>query len=208
MIARTVRAAERPAVRASAFAAALVAGLLLTGCSGSPAAGSGTPATSETAEAAQTASEAVGLHDGWAKSGSGMTAVFGTLDNHGEADRTLVSASSRIAGAVELHETVGTGTSATMQEKEGGFVIPAGGSVALEPGGNHIMFMDMSEDLLPGDEVPLTLRFDDGSELTLTVLAKDVASGEENYAGSGGEHAGHGDDSHGDGSHGDADAGH
>lgn len=168
---------------AAASALIIAASLILTGCSAgaSAPAGSGDPKTGS--EAQEASNHPVRLTGGWAKAGDGMTGVFGTLENHGDADLVLIEASSPAAGMVQLHETSASGASATMREVEDGFAIPAGESFAFEPGGDHIMFMDLAEPLLAGDEVPLELRFDDGSTLEVSVLVKDFAGAQENYDG-------------------------
>src|SRR5699024_8278287 len=89
----------------------------------------------------------------------------------------------------------------SMQEKEGGFPLPAGEELVLEPGGNHLMLMELSAPLLPGDQVEVTLEFEDGTEHPLTATVKDFAGAQEHYepegsAGSaasdgGGEHEAH-----------------
>lgn len=175
---RITRTRARSASTLRLAALALTAPLLLAGCAGSA------PDTA-TASAASTeaSTSTVALRDGWAKAGDGMTGVFGSIVNDGDTDLTLVRAESPAAGMIELHETVTTGGAATMREVDGGFTIPAGGSFELEPGGNHIMFMDMPEALLAGDEVPLTLTFDDDSTLEVTVLVKDFSGAQENYEG-------------------------
>lgn len=167
--------------RGRAAALFVAASLILTGCSaGAPApAGSGDAASGAGAEAAS--EHPVRLSGGWAKAGAGMTGVFGTLENDGDEDAVLVAVDSPAAGMVELHETTTAGGSATMREVDGGFTIPAGGSFALEPGGNHIMFMDLADPLLAGDEVPLELRFEDGTTLEISVLVKDFSGAQENY---------------------------
>ncbi len=58
--------------------------------------------------------------------------------------------------------------------------IDAGREVALEPGGTHIMLVDMKRPLRPGEEVTLKLRFlsRDGGAFAVTVRApvKSVAT--------------------------------
>lgn len=46
-----------------------------------------------------------------------------------------------------------------MLRDEDGFVIPAGGSHALQRGGDHVMLMGLTAPLADGDVVPLTLDF-------------------------------------------------
>jgi copper(I)-binding protein len=51
--------------------------------------------------------------------------------------------------------------------------LPAGETVRLEPGGLHIMLLDLVEDLEPGDTFELTLDLDNGDDLTVTVEVRD-----------------------------------
>ena len=110
-----------------------------------------------------------------------MTGVFGTITNSGDEDITLESVTSDAAARIELHETITSGGVSKMQQIEGGFVIPAGGEHELVPGGDHIMFMEMAAPLLAGEEIELTLSFDDGSTTVRTVLVKEYDGAQENY---------------------------
>jgi periplasmic copper chaperone A len=129
----------------------------------------------------------------------GMTAAFGTLTNATDTDLVLVAATTPATDMVELHETTADGSGGmSMREKEGGFPIAAGAELVLEPGGDHIMLMDLPQALLPGDEVELTLVFSDDSEVPFTATVKDYSGAQEHYApgeesDGGGEHAGHGE---------------
>jgi copper(I)-binding protein len=85
---------------------------------------------------------------------------FLTIENSGpEADR-LTGAASPIADRVEIHEMATKDGTMTMRPAEGGVEIPAGGTVALAPGGFHIMFMELKEPLVEGGKVPVTLTFE------------------------------------------------
>lgn len=41
-----------------------------------------------------------------------------------------------------------------------GIDVPAGGTVRLEPGGYHVMLLDLVEPLVEGQTIPITLRFE------------------------------------------------
>lgn len=156
---------------AAVIAAAMLA---LTGCaSASPA------AEAEKVAAADT----VTIDDAWVKAADeGMSAGFGMLRNSGEQDVTVVSAQTEASSMVELHETVENDAGEmVMREREGGFVIPAGGTLTLEPGANHIMLMDLAKPLKAGDEVAFTLTFSDGSTVDFTAPVKDYSGANENY---------------------------
>ncbi|GIG24857.1 copper chaperone PCu(A)C [Cellulomonas denverensis] len=165
---------------ATLLAPALAVTLALSACSdGAPAADSSSSA------ATGTAADAVLVEDAWVKAAdSGMSAAFGVVRNTGDHDVTVQGATSPTATGVELHETVDDGTGAmVMQEKDGGFTVPAGGELVLEPGGNHLMLMGLTAPVEAGDEVDLTLTFDDGSTLDVTAPAKDYSGANENYGG-------------------------
>lgn len=150
--------------------------LLITGC-----------ATTEPAAPVAGAkdSESLTIADAWVKAADeGMSAAFGTLENAGATDITIVSATTSASGMVELHETIENDAGEmVMQAKAGGFVIPAGGSYELAPGGNHIMLMDLTAALKAGDESTVTLTLSDGSTFDFTALAKDYSGANETYEG-------------------------
>ncbi|NHI20977.1 copper chaperone PCu(A)C [Phycicoccus endophyticus] len=111
-----------------------------------------------------------------------MTAMFGTLHNDTGSDITVTAGSSPVAGMVQLHETVKTDSgSMQMQEKPGGFVVPAGGDYTLEPGGDHVMLMDLSAPLANGSQTSVTLTTSAG-EVTVTVPVRTFTGAEESYA--------------------------
>lgn len=158
----------------SRLAVVAAAALLLAGCA-APA-----PQAQVAVE-----SDSVSIADAWVKSADeGMSAAFGVLSNDGDADVTIVSASTEASPMVELHETVANDAGEmVMQPKEGGFVVPAGGTLTLEPGANHIMLMGLARPIVAGDEVSFTLTFADGSTYTFTAPAKDFTGANENYVG-------------------------
>ncbi|KAA0918304.1 copper chaperone PCu(A)C [Dietzia sp. ANT_WB102] len=136
---------------------------------------------------------AVVLEDGWAKAtDTDMSGVFGTIRNPGESDLHLTGVSGEVGGTTELHETVPGGSGSMMREKEDGFVIPAGGELVLEPGGNHIMLMDLDQPITTGQQITITLLFDDAVEQDITVSARDFQGGEEEYIGGTHEGTNHG----------------
>ena len=83
-----------------------------------------------------------------------------TITNTGTIDDRLVSASSPVAGTTQIHEMKMEGDVMKMNEVEGGLVIPAGDSVTLAPGGFHIMFMKLNQQLVEGSTIVVTLTFE------------------------------------------------
>lgn len=68
----------------------------------------------------------------------------------------LVQASSPAAGMVEIHEMAMDGNVMRMRPVTG-VDLPAGQAVALQPGGLHVMLMDLKAPLKAGQAVPITL---------------------------------------------------
>ncbi|MFI6318384.1 copper chaperone PCu(A)C [Nonomuraea sp. NPDC050556] len=158
-----------------ALIAVAVAASCLTAC------GSQQPAAVAAAPAAKPA-RPLTVTDPWVKTAKkGMSAAFGTLVNHTAAPITVVSAATVASPMVELHETVEIDGQMKMRPKEGGFVIPANGSLELKPGGNHIMLMGVAKPVLPGSQLEFTLKFADGATMEFTAVGKDFAGANEKY---------------------------
>ncbi len=47
--------------------------------------------------------------------------------------------------------------------------VPAGATVMFETGGLHVMLTDLTEDLVEGDTVPMTLTFEEAGAVAVTV---------------------------------------
>nr|WP_240668545.1 copper chaperone PCu(A)C [Piscinibacter defluvii] len=94
----------------------------------------------------------------------------------------LVSASSPVAGVVEIHEMAMEGNTMKMRAVPG-LELPAGKTVELKPGGYHVMLMDLKQPLKNGESVPLTLVVEgkDGRRETLELKApvKALAGGHD-----------------------------
>ena len=94
--------------------------------------------------------------------GQPNSAIYGTVTNTGSTDVTITGASVDITDRVELHEVLMEDGLMTMQEREGGFVVPAGGSITLEPGGLHVMVFGIDAETYPTDALDVTFSFDSG----------------------------------------------
>lgn len=138
----------------------------------------------ESAAIVDTVEEDLSLVDGWAKATEeSMTGVFGTLVNGSEQDIHLAGVESDLAGLAELHVTVDDGAGGrVMQRADDGFVIPAGGEHALEPGGDHLMLLQLEAPVETGQAVEVTLVTADGQEYVVTVTARAFSGAEESYA--------------------------
>jgi hypothetical protein len=53
--------------------------------------------------------------------------------------------------------------------------VPAGGATPLEPGGYHVMMLDLSEPLTDGAVIELTLTFEQAGEIVVDAVVGDGA---------------------------------
>lgn len=179
-------------VRSLTIAALITLPFALAACT--PETGGATDSDAPSSDTAAV-TQSLSLDSAWAKAADGMSGVFGTLVNNTDEPVTLLSAVSERAGLVELHETAMVDGTSIMREVEGGFEIPAMGTFELVPGGNHIMLMELTSELLPGELLPVSLTFSNGEIIELELDVRDFAGADENYG-----DLEHGDE-HTDGSH-------
>jgi len=114
----------------------------------------------------------LGVSDVWARPGlaEGNSAVFFVIDNPGGED-ILLSASSTVAGATEMHKTIMENGTMTMVPQMN-VPVPTG-ETAFEPGDLHVMLIGLHKDLNPGDEFTVTLHFEKAGEKTLKTIVKE-----------------------------------
>ena len=98
---------------------------------------------------------------------SNGAAYFRGIRNKGKAVDRLIGASTAVAGRVELHEMTMEGDVMKMAPVEGGLAIPAGGTVALEPMGYHLMFMQLQMPFKQGECVEVVLHFANAGDLPI-----------------------------------------
>jgi copper(I)-binding protein len=114
-------------------------------------------------------SAGLSVEDPWVRPSPNVAtnaAFFLTLENTGDAEETLVSASSEACRVTELHESTMTDGVMSMQQVAGGISIPASQTVLLQPGGLHVMCIDKTVDFAEGEEIELSLEFLSGDGTT------------------------------------------
>ena len=112
------------------------------------------------------------VNDVWARPGlaGGNSAVFFVIDNPGTED-LLLSASSDVAGAVELHKTIMEDGNMKMVHQMN-VPVPTGETV-FKPGDLHVMLIGLNGDMNPGDAFTLMLNFENAVEKTLNVVVRE-----------------------------------
>ncbi len=114
--------------------------------------------------AAVWAQTTVNVEDAWVRGTVAQQEATGAFMRlTADKDARLVSASSPVAGVVEIHEMAMEKDVMRMRAIPG-LELPAGKTVELKPGGYHVMLMDLKQTIKAGDTVPLTLVFEDASK--------------------------------------------
>lgn len=130
----------------------------------------------------------VRIDDPWVRgtvSAQKATGAFMTVTAPSTA--RLVSATSPVAGVVEIHEMVMQDNVMRMRAIKG-LDLPAGQPVALKPGGYHIMLMNLKQPLKTGETVPVTLTLEEGGRShtqTVQAMVRPLGGG---HSGGGGHH--------------------
>lgn len=109
---------------------------------------------------------------GWARvmlPGQKAGGGYLTVANKGSAADRLVAAASPAAGKVEIHSMTMKGDVMEMRPLADGLEIPAGGTVELQPGGFHLMFLQVAEPFRKGGTVPVTLEFARAGKVDLSL---------------------------------------
>ena len=123
----------------------------------------------------------VKIDEPWARAtvpGQKATGVFMKL-TASQASQ-LVGVSSPVAGVAEVHEMKMDGNVMKMSAVPA-IDLPAGKSVSLQPGGYHVMLMDLKAPLAKDGSISLTLKFKDSkgvmSQQELKLPVKEVTHG-------------------------------
>ena len=114
--------------------------------------------------------------------------IYLGIKNQGAADDRLVAVSTPLATKVELHRsTMEEGVH--RMEKVESIVVPAGGKVALAPGGLHIMLIGLKFMLMAEETIPVSFTFERSGTITTGVAVEVRGAGDD-------DHGGHDDHEH------------
>jgi copper(I)-binding protein len=90
------------------------------------------------------------------------------IENHGDNPDRLLGGSSPIAERIEVHRTRLVEGRPTMFVLPDGLDIPAGATLTLEPGADHLMLSAPRVTLIQGRTFPLTLHFRHAGDVEVT----------------------------------------
>ena len=115
----------------------------------------------------------VEIADSWAPStppSAPTAALYLTIANGTTDDDRLVAVTIDRCSAVELHSTQ-IDDNQIMQMRQAGpelLVVPARGELEMAPGGLHVMCIDLSTPFVAGEEIPITVTFEQAGDLEVT----------------------------------------
>lgn len=118
------------------------------------------------------------VNDAWVREApptAQVLAAYMQITNPGDQARIITDATSACCQRAEIHRTeIVTGMARMIPQPE--LTVEAGATVALEPGGLHLMLIAPQAPVVQGDHVVIELRLDDGA--TLEVHAEVRRDGE------------------------------
>lgn len=122
----------------------------------------------------------VEVDDAWVRPVSGAdttrvnSAAYFTLANQSADTLRLLGARSEVAARTEIHETTMEDGVVRMRPVQHVVLAPRGRQ-AFEPGGLHLMLVDLQRDLAAGESLSITFQFDDGTEEVAPFLVRPAA---------------------------------
>jgi copper(I)-binding protein len=97
--------------------------------------------------------------------GASVGAGYLVIENRGSTVDRLISASAEVAGRTEIHEMAVVDGVMRMRPLAKGIELAPGMTAKLEPGGLHIMFLDLKRPLEKGERFKARLVFEKAGEI-------------------------------------------
>jgi hypothetical protein len=126
--------------------------------------------------------EGVEVRDVWMRPAQqgGNGAIYFVIQNHSSQTQEMTGVAADVAEAVEMHESQMSGDVMQMRQLETVSLGPDT-EVTFEPGGLHIMLVDLKHDLKAGDEIEVTLHFKNYQDIPLHVPVQDAPPSEHDH---------------------------
>lgn len=105
---------------------------------------------------------------------SGTSAAYFSLCNGTMAPITLTGLNTGLAGRAEFHETTRDDAGVVAMAPIGALTLAPGELAVFEPGGKHVMLLDLADDIDLDDAGRLILQFSDGSTIEAKAAAKSA----------------------------------
>ncbi len=123
--------------------------------------------------------DAVVIEGAWSRASIGTSrpgVAYMTLHNTGDAPVTLTGLRTDLAMMPMIHASTTDAQGVTRMSHMEQIEIAAGDTVAFEPGGLHVMLMDLQRPMVEGESFTLSLIIADGEEITVEVPVRSMAA--------------------------------
>jgi hypothetical protein len=113
--------------------------------------------------------------DAWVRPSTGLdvpSAAYLTIANGTAQDDALLSVSTPAARSPEIHQTSADESGMMAMHPVDRIEVPAGQTVKLQPGGFHIMLIDLTGELVVGSTIDLTLTFENAGEVKVSAVVR------------------------------------
>lgn len=116
------------------------------------------------------------IHNPWIRVAAqgANTALFFVIENTGEKPDTLISAESKIADIVEVHETYAKGNDMMGMRKVKFVAVPPKSKVEFKPRSLHVMLIDVVKDLRTGGKVDAVLIFKHAGKIKVKAVVQEM----------------------------------
>ncbi len=100
-------------------------------------------------------------------------AAYMTIRNHGDQDIEITGVKVKVAERLEFHAMTMHGGMMHMQKMEK-VVVPAHSGISFDPGGNHLMLIELQRVLEAGEHLMITLETSDGQTIVIHAEVRDM----------------------------------
>lgn len=128
------------------------------------------------------------LRHPWSAKAPPVAPVLGgylTIVNGGSESDRLLGGTTDVAERIEMHVSSLDDGVAKMRPAKDGLVVPAGGTLELQPGGAHIMFVNPRRRPAEGEKFKAVLQFEKAGPVEVEFVVQKASSPQA------GGHAGH-----------------
>lgn len=116
----------------------------------------------------------VSVDDAWIRAAPAgqNSAIYFVLNNEAGEDDTLLSVDFDKAAVVELHMSKMDASGKMTMEHQENVPVPGGAQVVFQPGGLHVMLMNLKEDLTAGQALDIVLHFEKAGDIPVTATVR------------------------------------
>jgi len=128
------------------------------------------------------AEKGIEIHGAWMRPASQGEngAVYFVIHNHSSLADELISVTSDIAAAAEMHESKMSGDIMQMNPVESVPLEPYA-EIEFAPAGLHVMLVNLKQDVRAGDEIEVILHFKNFEDIKAVVPIRETAAPEEDH---------------------------